>query len=460
MNKRALATLVLTAALLGLLLGWVTVGSRAQAETEIRIELPFPPEVVAETGELTATVVITAANLYGYQFVLAFDPSRLEAVAAEFDNTFVNAEFTPPDWSGTIDNIAGTVRFAASQMRPTPPATGSGAVARIRFRAQASPTLPIETYLGLDGVKLADRDGTRLEPVTAEGAGLRIVPFSALEVRVPAPGEILETYEVIAATLVLTCENTYGYQFVVTFDPALLEARDAGFHDAFLNPEYIPPGWAGTIDNVAGTVRFAASQLNPTPPVTGSGAIAWVEFGGKSPAILPATGEVGVTDPRLSSLDGLRMTPVVISGSVTVLPAAVITGVVELQARSDWSGAIATTVPAAAGGVTDASGVYTLTVPAAAYTVSVEMARYLDAERAVTAARGMNALPKVKLLGGDANDDDEVDILDMSIIGGKYDLTVNPLTERADINADGLVDIIDIVVAAGNYTRTSPVPWP
>lgn len=281
-----------------------------------------------------------------------------------------------------------------------------------------------------------------------------------IEVHVPEPGEILEDNGAITSTLVLTCENVYGYQFVVTFDPQLLQADGAGFDDSFISPDYTPPLWSATIDNEAGTVRFAASQVRPALPVTGTGVIGWVRFVGQSAPTLPATATVGIHEPLLATRDGEPMTPTVMSGTIHILPKAVITGQVELQGRTDWGGAVAMAVQAAVTCTTDTTGWYTLTVAAGTYSVTIEMARYLDAEREVIAARGANPLPKVKLLGGDANDDDEVDILDASIIGGKYGLVVDPLTERADINADGIVDISDCAITGGNYTRTSPVPWP
>ncbi|MBC7259220.1 MAG: hypothetical protein H5T65_08220 [Chloroflexi bacterium] len=457
--RLAWALALVVAAALAVLV-WAGLGVGAQGGFEVWVCVPSPAEVRAGGGEITATVVITAAELYGYQFVLTFDPTMLEAVDAGFEAGFLNPEYTPVGWSGTIDNVAGTVRFAATQLKPTPPAAGSGAVAWVRFRAKSPSPVPVLTQIGLENVKLATADGDRLEPVALSPALVTIVPFTAIEVRVPPPGEIMESDRAITATLVLTCENVYGYQFAVTFDPTLLEATAAGFDDSFVLPDYSPPGWAATVDNVAGTVRFAATQFKPAPPATGAGAIGWVRFVAKSPPVLPITATVGIADPRLGSADGLRVTPDVISGYIRILPMSVITGQVELQGRTDWSGAVAAAWPAGVMTTTDTSGFYTLTVPTDTYTVTVEMTRYLDGERVEALVRGENPLPRVRLLGGDANDDDEVDIVDMSIIGGKYDLTVDPLTERADINADGVVDIVDMVLAAGNYTRTSPVPWP
>jgi hypothetical protein len=447
-------------ALVALVLVWGAMRTAAEPSAAAQVVVPTRPELWAGGGECSITVVLTASELFGYQFIVTFDPIVLEAVGAELDASFLNPEIVPAGWSGTIDNLAGTVRFAATQQKPTPAVSGSGPVARVRLKARSPASPPVQTEIGLSGIKLAEEDGTRIEPVTPSPGFLTIVPYSALEVRIPTPNEIMEAAGAITATLVLTCENTYGYQFTVEFDPALLEAQQAGFQDSFLTPDSSPPGWDSTIDNSAGTVRFAATEEKPAAPATGSGSIGWIRFVGKSPPTLPADAVLGIRDPRLASADGLRMTPEVISGSIHVLPKSVILGQVELQGREDWSGAVVSALPMGVSVAADASGFYTLTVPTAPCTVTVEMARYLDAERVLVLARGDNPLPRVRLWAGDANDDDEIDIVDMSIIGGAYDNAVDPLLERADINADGYVDIVDMVLAAGNYTLTSPVSWP
>lgn len=448
--------LLLGAALTALALSAAGTPVAAQSGTEIRVQVPAPPEVMVGC-DITITVVITAADLYGYQFVVTFDPALLQAVETGFDDTFLKPEYRPGGWTGSIDNVAGTVRFAAAQQNPTPPASGSGPVAWVRFVGKA---LSPSAEIGLTGVKLADRDGTSLVPLEAYPGYVTILPFSGVEVRVPPPGEIMEADGAITVTLVLTCVEAYGYQFVLTFDPALLEALDAGFDDSFLSPDYTPSGWSATVDNVAGTVRFAAAQYNPAPPVSGSGPIGWVQFVGKSAPTLPATAIVDIENLRLASIDGMEIPSDSIPGSILILPMSVITGQVELQGRTNWSGAVAAAWPGGASGTSDASGFYTITVPTDTYTITVEMERYLDAERVFALVRGENTLPNVFLLGGDASDNDVINIVDLSYIGAMYGSTVDPLTERADINADGRVNLIDILAAAVNYGEVSPADWP
>jgi hypothetical protein len=281
-----------------------------------------------------------------------------------------------------------------------------------------------------------------------------------IAVHVPAPGQVLEEDASITVTVVLTGQAIYGYQFIVAYDPALVEAQAAGFDSAFVRADFSPALWSASIDAASGQIRFAATQTRPALPVTGSGAVAWIRFRGRAAAILPAVASVDITDPRLSTADGERMTPAATPGAILVLPKAIVSGHVQLQGRSDYSGALVAALPASVSTVVGVDGRYTLTMVAGDIVLTVEMARYLDAERTLAAARGSNSQTTVRLLGGDANDDDVIDILDLGIVAGRYGLVVDPASERADINVDGVVDISDLGLVAGNYGLTSPVPWP
>jgi hypothetical protein len=91
------------------------------------------------------------------------------------------------------------------------------------------------------------------------------------------------------------------------------------------------------------------------------------------------------------------------------------------------------------------------------------MDRYLDSEHlGVVVGASAVTLPAVTLKGGDANDDCDVNILDLSLMGGRYGLSVGDpgWDDRADINADGTINIQDIVLGGSNFGTTCPVPWP
>jgi murein DD-endopeptidase MepM/ murein hydrolase activator NlpD len=81
---------------------------------------------------------------------------------------------------------------------------------------------------------------------------------------------------------------------------------------------------------------------------------------------------------------------------------------------------------------------------------------YLYAEESFRmTASGHVDLCTVKLLGGDANGDGTIDILDLSYVGGKL-FSTDP---RADINGDGKVDILDLVLVGANFGKSAPSPW-
>jgi hypothetical protein len=110
--------------------------------------------------------------------------------------------------------------------------------------------------------------------------------------------------------------------------------------------------------------------------------------------------------------------------------------------------------------ISDASGYYALAVPAGVYDVTVEAGLYLDGEK-LGVADG-TTLSKVKLLGGDANDDDCVAVNDLKFIRGKLGTSPGDpgWDPRADINADGVVTNFDLRLAYLNLGTCSPVPWP
>jgi len=114
--------------------------------------------------------------------------------------------------------------------------------------------------------------------------------------------------------------------------------------------------------------------------------------------------------------------------------------------------------------LTDASGAYSLPLREGIYDIKVETARYLDSEKTgiEVSAGGMTNLTSLTLKGGDVNDDDIVNILDLSFMGARYQCSSGDgcYDAMADPNDDGIVNILDLSMAGGNYQRTSPLPWP
>ena len=141
-------------------------------------------------------------------------------------------------------------------------------------------------------------------------------------------------------------------------------------------------------------------------------------------------------------------------------------GTVTLQGRSDHSGSTVETTPigSAPPAFPNVSGVFAIggLTPGSGYTFTASMPGYLQARRAsVVPAAGPNPLPLVQLKGGDANNDSEIDILDVSLISAHYGSS-GALTggaADADINDDDTVNVLDLSLVASNFGLAGVQPW-
>lgn len=302
--------------------------------------------------------------------------------------------------------------------------------------------------------------GSKADPSGTIGGNVNFVPWAEALVTLTPWRQELYICQEVTLDIVITADELYGLQMILHFDPSNLEVAATGWDDTWFHPDQL--GWDLVVDNVNGTVKIAASQQydQHPDPVSGSGRVAWITFHCTAQSI----DHITLEDLILADIDGEEIPSTYTSACIKNIgpqPGG-IDGTVDLQGRSDESGAVVTALPGGYDDTTDSAGDYAVTqVPPGTYTVIVEMARYLDATKGgvLVNAGAVTTLGQVKLLGGDANDDDIINILDLSIIGGAFG-TSPPSNAKGDINDDGTVNILDLVLAGGNYTKTSPVPWP
>jgi hypothetical protein len=199
----------------------------------------------------------------------------------------------------------------------------------------------------------------------------------------------------------------------------------------------------------------------------------------------------GYGDPS-DSVRGITDTD---DGQIDITGIAQFTGFVDLQGRPNDSGAtlevydqqpkagatlLATGASASGGAYTTVlvgtdlltvATTYWLQIDAPYYLPTTVMYEDLSAPTPVVApldwahshalsTRPLTTLATVKLLGGDATDDDLVDILDLGLIGGVFGKAPGApgYDADADVNGDGQVDILDLVLAGGNYSMDHS-PW-
>jgi len=163
-------------------------------------------------------------------------------------------------------------------------------------------------------------------------------------------------------------------------------------------------------------------------------------------------------DPATLPTPTLTPTP-----TYTPPPPCQITGSVILQGRTTHSRTriVANTTFET---TTDASGRFTFPgLPPGNYRVTASHAGYLSAEaNPVQCLSGQSTeLPRTTLAGGNANDDHEINLVDLVIVGAAYDTcTGQPdFDTRADINGSGCIDILDLALVGINYGRTGPTGW-
>lgn len=93
-----------------------------------------------------------------------------------------------------------------------------------------------------------------------------------------APGTLIRV-----PVSVRNVSNAYGVDFILEFDPAILQVEDADPNTNGVQAQlgnFLDPGLLlfNSADNDAGTYRFAMSQVNPSEPKSGEGDVVIITF--------------------------------------------------------------------------------------------------------------------------------------------------------------------------------------
>ena len=137
---------------LGLAFGAFLASGGASAQTPALVSVSPEYQLVRAGQEFSVQVRIDDVQaLYGFDVLLSFPPDLLEALSV------VDEGFLAPgmQWP-VIDNDAGTVKVVHSQINPAEPASGSGALFTVMFRADAEGA---NAALLLSEVTLSDHNG-------------------------------------------------------------------------------------------------------------------------------------------------------------------------------------------------------------------------------------------------------------------------------------------------------------
>jgi hypothetical protein len=129
-----------------------------------------PSTLNASVGATVSVTIFVqdVVDLYGLDVRLVFDPAYAQVVDSDPSATGVQIQplsgFLSPDFvvRRTADNSTGLVRYAVTQVAPSQPVTGSGAVARIDLRG----TQPGAITVPFTNVELVRNNGSAIAATT------------------------------------------------------------------------------------------------------------------------------------------------------------------------------------------------------------------------------------------------------------------------------------------------------
>ncbi len=177
-NHKKLLSITITICLLVFALAMNAIITPVQSAVAQGTSVTLTPDTFQIQGCEIVDIAIRINNipgppepgLYGADVLLKFDPTVLEVVetltAQEgiADNILVPPLFVIRD---SFDNNTGEVRYAATQLNPTPDAYGSGNLLIVRFRAK-SENLSAPYF---SNAQLGNRNGVAI-PTSTAGAGV------------------------------------------------------------------------------------------------------------------------------------------------------------------------------------------------------------------------------------------------------------------------------------------------
>jgi hypothetical protein len=289
----------------------------------------------------------------------------------------------------------------------------------------------------------------------------------------------------------------YAVEFKLTFDDAMLTlnsvtpgafqgSQPCTENHTTAGPVYMRCTRSGSDAEVDGIVTVAT--LNFTAKTTLSGSGPWSQNFNllHTETFAAAKGGVKVFGNNIYGASTRDITDND-DGTITIKGLANYKGLVDLQGRGNDSGATVSVYNQAArsgailmaSATSAASGTYTTSYAAGqqlvigeTYYLFVDAPLFLPttiktatnyADSKALTTRPLTLLDMVMLLGGDATNDDEIELGDLSCVGSNYDNAGAPCGtysgSNSDVNGDGIVDIYDLVLVGGNFDLTSS-PWP
>jgi hypothetical protein len=137
----------------------------------------------------------------------------------------------------------------------------------------------------------------------------------------PATAQVAVGQTVDLAIEVVNVTNMYGFDIDLSFDPSAVEVVDADPNSTGVQVSlgtFMDSGFAiiNQADNVAGSLRFAMTQLNPSTAKSGTGNLLVVRFTGK---LVNKTSEIKVNSIQIAQMNGAKIPTSPVSGQIQVV---------------------------------------------------------------------------------------------------------------------------------------------
>jgi hypothetical protein len=283
----------------------------AQARPRIYVD-PALNEFSTDTTSVgaTFTVAVKAADwvdpsVFSYQFTFQYDPTMLEATAAEIpDGHWLTPTIKPANLfvvdSGTIDTALGTVSFSATLLSPELGKTGGGTIATITLKILAFGTCE----LGFKEFIMVNPDAAEIVPKPPDPNAVYDVGPATFKFQPPAPFLSVSSFSwdnamadgaerlfnVSVSINSLSADlHVVGIQFYLIFNESILDTKAEWALEGPFARQFGPPGeptfFVAYVEPDRGVI-VGDLQLPPYPgPIgwmNGTGLIATIQFNATS----------------------------------------------------------------------------------------------------------------------------------------------------------------------------------
>ncbi len=268
--------------------------------------------------------------------------------------------------------------------------------------------------------------------------------------------------------------NVYGLQVSCQSDPKVLQGAGHVESDSFnsKNSFFIDQGY----NAATGNWQLAVSRLNPNKPLSGNLTAFTLNYTPKIAGTHTVNCTVLAVDlhgldlplpvvnglmPAMNVLQPVEPTPLEMPEQTVALSS--ISGIVNYQNRDDNAGITVNLIESPSGTLvdnvtTDASGTYVfLNVPPGNYIVEAVAPLHLKFDQAVQLDNTNSSLQlgTATLRAGDTDNNGVIDISDAGLIGANLNLEVPLAPLNADMNQDNQINIADLVLVGANFGMTT-----